>query len=221
MESNKLRPVIIILSIPTICAWVLCFCSCFDFNKTFPPPPAAGYQIVISSGSYGGTYAWSPKDGAYEAVILGERYYVYMDGGGIWHLSGPNSMSSVIANSTTPYYGTLPPQSSSRWSNIISGIDDSEGGVSVQTSAPDMPIGSGGTLQVGFLTSSSKNSANYQWQKSVTSTFDFPALVGTGSTYTLNFSTDYHYWFRVVITPTDSTGTILGTPVVSDSVYWP
>jgi hypothetical protein len=139
-------------------------------------------------------------------------------------LSGPNSMSTNIANSTGPLFGTLPPQSSSGWSGsgtIISGINDIGGGISDQSDPPDGPIGSGGTLQVAFLASSSGDSATYQWQRSTTSSFDSPVLIGTGSTYTVQMGTDYHDWIRVIITPTDSTGTIQGTPVVSPPVDWP
>lgn len=204
---------------------VLYLPGCFDFNKTFDPPPTATFQIVISSTNYGGTYEWTPQDQAYEAVILGQRYYTYMDGtSGIWYLSGPNTMSTVIANSTSPYYGTLPPTSTLRWSGsgtIISGISDSEGGISDRSSAPDGPINTADTLQVAFLASSSGNSATYQWQRSSNSSFDSPVLIGTGSTYTVQIGTDHGKWIHVIITPTDNTGTIQGTPVVSPPVDWP
>src|SRR5271157_2484501 len=205
------------LRLLALAVFVLCLAACFDFNKTFDPPPTVTFQIVISSTNpnYGGTYVWTSQDQAYEAVILGGRYYVYMDGSGIWHLSGPNSIGASIASSTSPAYGTLPPASTSRWSGsgmIISAIDDSEGGISDQSDAPDGPVA--GTLQV----SSSGNSATYQWQRSSTSSFDSSVLIGTGSTYTVQMGTDYHQWIRVIVTPTDSTGTIQGTPVVSQAV---
>ena len=156
MASYRSTPGITILSFPAFFACVPCLAGCFVFNNPYDtnnPPPTATFQIVISSANYGGTYLWSPADNAYEAVISGARYYVYMDGSGIWHLSGPNSMSTNIANSTSPNYGTLPPQSSSRRSgsgSIISGIDDSEGGISDQSDAPDGPIVSGGLSKSHF-----------------------------------------------------------------------
>jgi hypothetical protein len=144
-----------------------------------------------------------------------------MDGSGIWHLSGPNSIGTNIANSLNSW-GTLPPQFTTNWSGsgtIISSIDDSEGGISDQSDAPDGGI-SGGTLQVAFLASSSNSSVTYQWQRSSTSSFDASVLIGTSSTYSVQFGTDHLQWIRVIITPTDSTG-VMGTPVASQPVFWP
>jgi hypothetical protein len=77
------------------------------------------------------------------------------------------------------------------------------------------------TLKVVFLASSLGNSATYQWQRSSSQSGDSPVLIGTGSTYTIQFPADSGKWIRVIITPTDSTGKIQGTPVVSGPVCWP
>jgi hypothetical protein len=203
-----------------LAASVLCLAGCFLFDNPWDTnsTPTATFQIVISSISYGGTYVWSPQDNAYEAMVGSTPCSVLMDSGGTWHLT---SGGTVIASSTSPAYRTLPPTSNSGWSgSIISGIDDSEGGICPQGGAPDGTVSSGMTLKVAFLASSLGNSATCQWQRSSSQSGDSPVPIGTGSTYTIQ-SGDYAKWIRVIITPTDSTGKIQGTPVVSGSVCWP
>jgi hypothetical protein len=217
------------MRITTLTATVLCLSGCFVFDNPYDKTPAAALQIVVSSSSYGGTYVWTPQDNAYEAAVGSTQYYIYMDGNGVWCLASlPNRTypdGSVIAHSLLSPWGTLPPMSS--WSGsgtIISAIDDSEVGISIQKNSPDIYItGFPQTLQVAFHLSSPGNSATYQWQKSPTfaQSFDSPIPIGTGSTYQFKPTGDYGHWYRVIITPTDSTGTIQGTSVASQPVGWP
>jgi len=202
---------------------VLCLAGCFVFDNPYDTSsiPTATLQIAVTSNNYGGTYVWSSQDNAYEAVVGNTLCSVYMDSGGTWRLT--YGTGNIVASSTNPNYGTLPPTLS--WSGsgtIISSIDDSEGGIYVMTKLPDGRIPpAGGTLQVVFLASNPGNGATYQWQRSLNQSFDSPVPIGNLSTYTLQFGLDYMRWIRVIITPTDSTGRIQGTPVVSQPVYWP
>ncbi|MGA2641356.1 MAG: hypothetical protein ABSG21_10705 [Spirochaetia bacterium] len=214
------------MRIAALAATVLSLTGCFVFDSPYDKTPSATLQIVLQGGSYPATYIWNTADSAYEAVVGGTLCSVYIDSSGTWHLT--HGAGNVIASSTGGSYArcTLPPTTFVGWSgsgSIVSEIDDSVGGISIQGLAPDIAISTQGQiLQVAFQASSPGNSATYQWQKSPTSaqSFDSPIPIGTGSTYTLK-SGDYAHWFRVIITPTDSTGAIQGTPVASQPVDWP
>jgi hypothetical protein len=197
---------------------VLCLTGCFVFNNPWDGAtlPGATFQIVVTSSSYGGTYVWTPQDNAYEAPIGSTRSYVYMDASGFWHLASP--LGNVIASSTSPY-GALPPTSGWTGSGVISGVDDSAGGVSAGGS-PGNPVSTGQILQVAFVASSPGNSATYQWVSSPLQNGSSATFLGTGSTYTIQLS-DSARWIHVIVTPTDSTGRVQGTPVASQPVYVP
>ena len=216
------------MRIPALFASILlCLAGCFVFDNPFDTSsmPTATFQIVITSIGYGGTYVWSPQDNAYESMVGSTRYYVYMDSNGYWCLGGVLNQvytgGGVIAHSTSSYANcALPPTTTSGWTGIISSIDDSAGGVYAQGQLPDTGVSTGSILQVVFLASSPGNSATYQWVRSPNQNCSPPTPLGTGSTYTIQ-SGDYAKWIRVIITPTDSTGKVQGTPVGSQPVRVP
>ena len=195
---------------------------------TFTISPTATFQIVISSTNYGGTYIWNPLDSAYEAIVGGARYYVYTDSSNYWCFA--SQLNQTYNTGSIAYSlsinGTLPPRFGSGWSGagaIIAGIDDSEGGICLLVGPPDGTLSPGAALQVVYLASNLGDSATCQWQRSsssLKSSFDPPTSIWTGSICTLQ-SGDYARWIRVIITPIDSTGTIPGTPVVSQPVFLP
>jgi hypothetical protein len=213
------------MRITAVAAAVLSLTGCFVFDSPYDRTPSITQQIVVQAGSSTGTYIWNPADSAYETTIGGVPCSVYIDSSGTWRLT--YGAGNIVASSTGSYsYSTLPPTTPSGWSGsvVVSSIDDSEGGVSIQGKSPDAKITAAGqVLQVAFTTSSPGNSATYIWQKSADTAQSFasPVTIGTGSTYTIQPTGDYAHWFRVIVTPTDSTGTIAGTPVASQPVGWP
>jgi hypothetical protein len=208
--------------ITALTATLMSLSGCFVFNNLYDKTPAASLQIVVQGGAYAGVYVWNSKDNAYETTIAGIPSSVYMDSGGTWHLTYG---AGVVASSTSTYADcTLPPTTSSGWSSpVLSSVDDSEGGISMQGLPPDSQIVGPPPpqfLQVAFQASSPGNRATYQWQKSPDETFQNSVPIGNGSTYSIQ-SGDYGHWFRVIITPTDSSGAIQGSPVASQPVDWP
>ncbi|MGO9310019.1 MAG: hypothetical protein ACLQDL_13475 [Spirochaetia bacterium] len=209
-----------------LAAAALCLSGCFVFDNpwdTSSPLPGATFQIVVSSSSYSGTYVWSPSDTAFEAMVGATRFYVYMDSSGYWCLgSVPNQVyngGGVVAHSQSTY-GALPPTTVPGWtgSGVITAVDDSAGGVSAQGGSPSSPVSNGQTLQVAFLASSTGNGAAYQWVSSPSQDGSSATVVGTGSTYTIQSSGQ---WIHVIVTPTDNTGRVQGTPVASQPVHVP
>jgi hypothetical protein len=211
-------------------ACVICLCGCFVFDNPVESggstsAPTVTFQVVITSATCGGTYVWNSHDNAYEAVLSNVRYFVYQDSSGAWCLSaqlgGTSSVAgSVIASSTPPPFRALPPTSGSGWSPTypapLTSIDDSAGGISAQGSLPDNPITQAQILKVGFLASDPGNLAKYQWE-SMTAPGSFTPVPGeTGSTFK---SPGVGQWVRVMVTPTDGTGTINGVPVESPPVF--
>ncbi|MGO9310020.1 MAG: hypothetical protein ACLQDL_13480 [Spirochaetia bacterium] len=210
------------MRITAVAAAALSLAGCFVFDSPYDRTPSITQQIVVQAGSSTGTYIWNPADSAYETTIGGVPCSVYIDSSGTWHMT--YGAGNIVASSTGTY-STLPPTTPAGWSGTvaISSIDDSEGGVSIQGQSPDARItGANQVLQVAFTTSSPGNGATYVWQKSpiAKESFTSPVTVGTGNTYAIQ-DTDYSSWFRVIATPTDSTGTIVGTPVASQPVGWP
>jgi len=212
------------MRITAVAAAVLSLTGCFVFDSPYDRTPSITQQIVVQAGSSTGTYIWNPADSAYETTIGGVPCSAHIDSSGTWRLT--YGAGNIVASSTGSYaYSTLPPTTATGWSGsvVVSSIDDSEGGISIQGNPPDSRITAANqVLQVAFTTSSPGNSATYQWQKSpiAKESFTSPVTVGTGSTYTIQ-NTDYASWFHVIVTPTDSTGTIQGTPVASQPVGWP
>jgi hypothetical protein len=219
--------------LPALAALVLCLAGCFVFDNPIenavphtpttpptPPTPTAAFQIVVTSDLYGGTYVWNSADSAYEAVVANARYYVYLDNTGYWVLGNQVSTSYSIGGITHSVYayGALPPTTNSGWSPTggITSVDDSTGGISGPV-APDLQVNVGQVLHVSFLASDPGNSATYLWMSSTTQGVGGQNLHFTGSTYTIAPG-DLGHWISVVVTPTDSTGTIPGTPVVSPPV---
>lgn len=209
------------IRIPALAAVVSCLTGCFIFNNPYDRTPTATLQIVVQGGDNAGTYIWNSADDAYEATVAGTPCSVYIDSSGTWRLT--YGTGNIVASSTSSYaYCTLPPTIAAGWSSLVlSSVDDSEGGISIQGSSPDNHITmQAQILQVAFEISNLGNSATYQWQKSQHQWFDSPVPIGNGSTYTIQ-SGEYGNWFRVIITPTDSTGRVQGTPVASQPVGWP
>jgi hypothetical protein len=79
-------------------------------------------------------------------------------------------------------------------------------------------VSNGSILQVTFKASDPGNSATYQWERSDSAAFLSASAVGTGSPTYLTTVEDASKWIRVSVTPTDSTGTVQGTPVASQPV---
>jgi len=204
---------------------ILFLASCFNFNNPYENGiPATQFQIVLASPQYGGTYIWNPQDSAYETTVGGTPYYVYMDSEGFWCLAaalGETHYSPPIDYSSTIHL-TLPPTNASGWhtASVLTSVDDSAGGVSVQGSPPSQAPVVGNTLQVAFVISNASDEVTFQWQSSATQEGSSLPLSDTGSTYVIQ-SFDSTHWISVVITPMDSTGTVKGTPVTSQSVYVP
>src|SRR5208282_2518934 len=99
---------------------VLCLAGCFVYNNPYDKTPAAAFQVVVSSSSYGGTYVWSSQDSAYEATVGGTPYYMYIDSSNYWCFANQLNQThlSSIASSLSQY-GALPPTSPSGWSGSI------------------------------------------------------------------------------------------------------
>ena len=219
------------MRIAALVATLLCLAGCFAFDNPYdlggpspipPPLPKAEFQIVLTSVAYSGTYVWSSVDNAYSAVIGSTTYHVYMDTNGYWVLSylynWNHSSGGVYA--TTPTYGAQPVTSGVSWSpsGTVLNVDDSAGGICSMPVAPDSPVLVGNTLQVTFKASDPLNQATYQWEKSSSSAFLSTAPIGTASTYVVQ-SADLNFWIRVIVTPTDPTGVLIGSPVSSPPVY--
>jgi hypothetical protein len=212
------------IRIIALVATILPLTGCFVFDNQYGPggsTPTAKFQIVVTGASYSGTYVWSAVDNAYSAVIGPTTYHVYMDGSGYWVLSylyGQNHGVGTYA--TSPVYAPQPVTSGANWSppGEISNIDDSTGGICRTSGAPDSPVLVGNTLQVTFKASDPQNLVTCQWERSASAAWPFSALIGTGSTYTIT-SADLNFWIRVIITPTDSTGAMVGSPVSSPPVH--
>jgi len=217
------------MRIAVLTATVLSLTGCFVYDSPYDRTPSATLQIVVTSNNYGGTYAWSPRDNAYEAMVGNTLYYVYMDSNGYWCLgavlSQINTGGSVMARAPSTYANCgRPPTVAAGWtgSSVVSSVDDSEGGIHAGAS-PDSSVVNGSVLQAAFLASSPGNSATYRWVSSPNqngSPSNLPSGPASGSTYTI-LSGDYAKWIRVIITPADSTGTIQGTPVTSQPVRVP
>jgi hypothetical protein len=225
------------MRLAALAALVLCLAACFVFDNpienavphspTTPPPtptpttPTAAFQIVVASNYYGGTYVWSPPDSAYRVMRGSTPFYVFMDSSGYWCQTYVRSHDHTNSNywSTSSLFGALPPTTAGGWtpSGEISSVDVSAGGISAQGGPPDSPVTPPQRLQVTFLPSSPGNSATYQWTSSTNSVGTSQTLLGTDSTYLLSPGDSLH-WIRVIVTPTDSTGTVKGTPVVSPPV---
>ena len=198
---------------------LLSLSGCFVFdNPNDGPVPSVAFQIVVNGSPYSGTYDWSPADGAFEATVLGNRYFIYLWSTGEWCLSNLMSkgpLSGAIAYSASAY-SALPPINGANWNAVVSAIDDSMGGISGNAAGPGAPVTNGDTLQVAFSSTSPGGSARYQWQRSYYSDFISMEMLGTNNTY--QTSSDTGKWIRVIVTPMDSTGTVLGTPVTSAPV---
>jgi hypothetical protein len=223
------------ISVVPLAALVLCLAGCFVFDNpienavphsptapptTPPPTPTAAFQIVVTSALYGGTYVWSSADDAYKANVGGTPFYVYMDASGFWILTSDKSQTygSVGVTHSVQAYLALPPTTATGWSptDRITSVDDSAGGIS-GPGAPDTQVTVGQALHVTFLASDPANAATYQWLRSSSQGIGGQNLPATGNTYTTT-SGDLNKWISVVVTPTDSTGTVTGTPFASPSV---
>jgi hypothetical protein len=196
--------------------------GCFQFDNPYDGPvPSASFQIVVSSGAYGGTYTWSPADRAFEATIGNAIYYLYLHSSGSWCLSTING--DVPANALTRTAPTssppaLPPTHAASWSPpSMSSIDDGVGGIS-GSAAPDAAVPYTDFLHVSFSALPAGGMITYQWQRSYSGfiTTDI-ASVGNGSTHQPSYA-DVGSWFRVIITPLDRTGTVSGAAVTSAPV---
>jgi hypothetical protein len=212
------------MRISALAAAVLCITGCFVFDNPFDirsvgtsSTPTVTFQVVITGPSLSGTYVWSSPDNAYKTMISGTPFFLYMDGGGVW---GVKWSVSPNAYSTYTSYSALPTASGSNWVPMgeIWTVDDSAGGISVQGSPPDSLVSNGSILQVTFKASDPGNSATYQWERSDSAAFLSASAVGTGSPTYLTTVEDASKWIRVSVTPTDSTGTVQGTPVASQPV---
>ena len=198
---------------------LLSLSGCFVFDNPYDGPmPNVAFQIVVSGSPYSGTYVWSSADGAFEATVGENRYFIYLWSTGEWCLSTATTIVPTGAFShTTVTFAALPPVNGANWNAVVSVIDDSIGGISGQMAGPGAPVTNGDTLQVAFSSTSPGGSARYQWQRSYFSNFLSIEMAGTNSTYH-TFSPDMGKWFRVIVTPMDSTGTVPGTPVTSAPV---
>jgi len=206
--------------IRVLAAFVLILAGCFVYDNPVDTgiPPTATFQIVVTSVGYDGTYVWNSMDSAYEAMVGGTTYYVYQDSGFFWILASALNQSHTggcIASSVNPK-GALPPTTNSGWSSAIA-VDDSAGGICLQSGSPDSPVAVGDILKVAFMASETGNGATYKWLTSIDYAGLSPVTVGTNSTYIVQLS-DSGLWIRVVVTPTDSTGKRKGTPEVSQPV---
>ena len=202
-------------------AAALLLSGCFLFDNPYDTGsmPTATFQVVVTGPSLAGTYVWSSPDNAYRTVIGGTPYFVYLDSiTGTW---GVKWSVSPNAWSTSPVFGALPATLGSNWLpvNEISSVDNSAGGISVQGSQPDTPVSLALSpiLQVRFL-SSPGSGATFQWVNANTPTGTALSILGSSSTYAV-MPGDYHKWIRVVVTPTDGTGVVAGSPVTSPPVY--
>jgi hypothetical protein len=218
------------MRLPALAALVLCLAGCFVFDNPIenavphtpatPSTPTATFQIVVTSNFYGGTYVWSSQVNAYKASVGGTPYYVYLDASGFWILASTlnQTYGSTGITHSVYAYGALPPTTNAGWSpaDRITSVDDSTGGIS-GPGAPDSQVTVGQVLHVTFLVSDPSNGATYQWVSSTSQGVGGQDLHVTGNTYTI-VSGDLGHWISVVVTPTDSTGTIPGTPVVSPPV---
>ena len=197
-----------------LAAAFLCLAGCFLFDNPFDNPVT--FQIVItSSAGYSGTYVWSSDLRAYETMIGGVPYYVYMDSFGYWCIADQLNLSysTIGIPHSVGQYGALPPSASSEWTSSIDGIDDATGGITAYSKSPGSTVSIGDTLQVGFMPG---GSATYQWQGSSVANGTSWVSLGTGSTYDIPSS--HTLWIRVTITPTDSTGRTKGAPSISPPV---
>jgi hypothetical protein len=207
-------------SLLAVCA--ICLCGCFVFDNPVEsggstsaptPTPTVTFQVVVASDSgYGGTYVWNPTSNAYETMLGGTTGSVYMDSYGIWRLSASGPFAQAF-----PTFAALPPTAGASWTTGVTSVDDSAGGISAVGFPPDAPISRTQTLQVSFLASNPQNGATFQWTSSSAVTGTAETVLGSARTLQLT-SADFQTWIRVIITPTDSTGTIKGTPVVSPPV---
>ena len=202
--------------ITALAAAIVCLTGCFVFDKTFDTisQPVITFQIVVHGGPYAGTYVWNAQNSAYEGMVGSTRFIISMDVGGVWHMK--DGMSNNIASSII-LYGALPPTTSSGWSpaDRFTSVDDGAGGVSGTT--PDGIVSYGQTVGVTFSLSDPGARIAYQWQRAFSLSAGFSILPWTGSTYVIQ-SGDYGKWIRVIVTPSDATGTVMGTPVVSPPV---
>jgi hypothetical protein len=199
---------------------LLSLSGCFIFDNVYDGSmPGIAFQVVVSgSPSYSGTYTWSSVHGAFEATVGGNQYFIYLWPTGEWCLSNLMSkgpLSGAVAYSAATY-SALPPVNGANWNAVVSVIDDGMGGISGNAAGPGAPVTNGDTLQVAFRSTSPGGSAGYQWQRSYSSNFSSIEMVGTNSTY--QTSSDTGKWIRVIVTPKDSTGAVLGTPVTSAPV---
>ena len=216
---------ITMMRITALAAAVLCLAGCFVFDNpwdTTNPPPTVQFQIVVTGGTYSGTYIWSSADNTYTAVLHGTPYHVYMDLEGYWILSYLYNWDHYSGGiyGISPAHAALPPTNGAYWTpgGTLASIDDSAGGICRTLVSPDSPAMVGNTLQVTFKASDPQNLSTCQWERSSSREFLSSVLVGTGSTYLLT-TPDKYQWIRVTITPTDRTGVIIGSPASSPPVY--
>jgi hypothetical protein len=209
------------IRIGAFAAVMLSLNSCFIFDNPFDSGSRSvfAFPIVITSANYGGTYVWNAEDAAYEATVDGTPYFVLMDPSGTWCLAlAPNdTYSSAISYTLSPTYRALPATSSSSWYvPVLTSVDVSSGGISAASKLPDSTVSVGDTLQVSFASTIPGSSATYQWLGSSSAGMTSPTVLGTGSTYYVPNGT--YSWIRVVITPRDGAGNVIGPPATSPSV---
>jgi hypothetical protein len=208
--------------IAVLVAAALFLAGCFVFDNPWDMgdiPPSMTFQIVVQGGSYAGTYMWNSTDNAYEAMVGSDPFYVFMDSTGYWCLA--SQLDKITGNGTLAHsistHGALPPTSGSGWNSIVTGVDDSAGGIIKLGGLPDETVK---RLDYLYLPSDPRNHLTYRWQHSLAT--GTPPAAGwtdipwTDGTYQIQPTSG---WIRVTIIPTDSTGTIEGAPVVSQPVF--
>ena len=194
--------------------------GCFAFNNPYENGvPGAQFQIVVSGTSYAGTYVWNPQDLAYETAVGATLYYLYMDLSSYWCVSNSRATQHDSALGYYPTANAALPSSLPSWSPTAVGVDASRGGVCSVANPNGGTVGSSDTLQVLFINPFPGGSATYEWQRLSAENGTVLATIGTGSTYHISYSNDSGKWIRVIVTPVDSTGRVIGTPTASQPVH--
>ena len=127
--------------------------------------------------------------------------------------------SGCIASSSAAC-GALPPVNGANWvpGSLVSGVDDSSGGICRTVVAPDSAALTSTTIQAVFKRSDPGNGATYQWQMSSSQT-GIPSTPLTTGPFLALTASEKLQWIRVVITPTDGNGNAVGSPVTSPPVW--
>ena len=211
-------------------------------------PPVVTFSVKVTaatSNAYLGTYLW---DESKQAFVNGSYYiyadYNLSDSGtmyGYWFLgtdTNPNGTNVIDQEATNPTAlpptGGSPPHNS--WSGPkITGLDDSAGGVYDSTSGVYDGTTNGGTDTISLVPLANVQSdadgdpagtPTYQWQVNNGSSpasgtwTDVSGATSSSVTAAYNCSNSTHYqeYYRVIVTPTATSGIKTGTPTPSPPI---